>query len=81
MKISKMREFKLHKVISPSPIKMHFEPRVLNRYRINVQNKTKTNLSGENITDVKGICNVRLFIEYKNDSKQVVVTFAGILSK
>ena len=61
---------------------MHFEPRVLSRYRIHVQNKTeKTNVSGENIIDVKVICNVRLFIEYRNDREPAVVTVEGIFSK
>lgn len=61
---------------------MHFEPRVLSRYGIHVQNKTeKTNLSGENIIDVKVICNVRLFIEYRNDREPAIVTVEGIFSK
>ena len=55
---------------------------MLSRYRIHVQNKTeKTNLSGENIIDVKVICNVRLFIEYRNDREPAVVTVEGIFSK
>lgn len=59
---------------------MHFEPRVLSRYGIHVQNKTeKTNLSGENIIDVKVICNVRLFIEYRNDREPAIVTVEGDL--
>lgn len=59
---------------------MHFEPCILNRYRINVQNETEKKF-GENITDVKVICNVRLFIEYRNDREPAVLTIEGIFSK
>ena len=59
---------------------MHFEPCILNRYRINVQNETEKKF-GENITDVKVICNVILFIEYRNDREPAVLTIEGIFSK
>lgn len=42
--------------------------------------KLRINLSGENI-DVKVICNVRLFIEYRNDRELAVVTVESIFSK